>query len=312
MVSRRKFISQAALASGSILISSKISNAAELFAATKKLTILHTNDVHSRIDPIPLDAGSRFDGLGGVVARGGLIDQIRSDEQNVMLFDAGDMFQGTPYFNIYKGEPELKSMSVMKYDAGTIGNHEFDEGLENLALQLTKHANFPMIISNYDFTDTPMENKYIPYKIFRRGGLKVGVFGVGIQLQGVVDPRLYGNTKYLDPVQKANEQADNLKKEKCDLIICLSHLGYRYSTNRISDLILANESNNIDLIIGGHTHTFLDTPVVVKNKKGDDVIIVQQGWAGVQMGRLDFIFEPESKRKLASAQIISVTKKNSN
>jgi 5'-nucleotidase len=142
--------------------------------------------------------------------------------------------------------------------------------------------------------------------------LKVGVFGLGIQLQGVVDPRLYGNTKYLDPIQKANEHADNLKKEKCDLIICLSHLGYKYSTNRVSDLIVASESNNIDLIIGGHTHTFLDTPVVVKNKKGDDVVIVQQGWAGVQMGRLDFIFEPFNKRKLASAQSILVTKKNSN
>ncbi|MFN2457497.1 MAG: bifunctional UDP-sugar hydrolase/5'-nucleotidase [Chitinophagaceae bacterium] len=312
MISRRNFISQAALAGGSLLLGSDITGATEPFASNKRLTILHTNDVHSRIDPVPLGSGSRFDGLGGVDARAGLINQIRSQEENVLLFDAGDIFQGTPYFNVFKGEVELKSMSLMRYDAGTIGNHEFDEGLENLATQITKHASFPMVICNYDFTATPMEGKCIPYRIFKTGGLKIGMLGVGIQLEGVVDERLYRNTKYFDPVQKANQYAYQLKKENCDLIICLSHLGYSYSTNRVSDVILARESENIDLIIGGHTHTFLDTPVTVKNKNAGDVIIVQQGWGGVQMGRLDFIFERKKGKRLFQSQTIPITKKSGN
>ena len=171
-----------------------------------------------------------------------MIKKIRQEEEHVLLLDAGDIFQGTPYFNIYKGEPEIKAMAAMGYDAATIGNHDFDAGLENLATQLRHHANFPMIICNYDFNNTPMEGRYQPYKIFKKGNLKIGVLGVGIEMDGLVPTNLYGNTKYLDPVQRANQYAGELKRKNCDLIICLSHLGYKYDENRISDIVLAKET----------------------------------------------------------------------
>ena len=249
-------------------------------------------------------------GLGGVAARAGIIEKIRREEEHVLLFDAGDIFQGTPYFNLYKGEPEIKAMSLMKYDATAIGNHDFDAGLDNLATQLTNNATFPMLVANYDFSGTPMEYKYQPYKIFKKGKIKAGVFGVGIEMAGLVSETLSGNTKYLDPVSKANEVANTLKKEKnCDFVICLSHLGNAYSDNKVSDKRLATETENVDLIIGGHTHTFLQAPIVYKNKKGEDVLVNQVGWAGINLGRLDFDFTKISNKKLSKASSITVTKK---
>jgi 5'-nucleotidase len=309
MLNRRKFISQTAFTAGAMLAGSSVIKEFLKEEPVYRLTILHTNDVHSRIDPFPMDGG-RNQGLGGVAARAELIEKIRNEQEHVLLLDAGDIFQGTPYFNLYKGEPEIKAMSSMKYDAATIGNHDFDAGLENLANQLTKHANFPMLISNYDFTGTPMENKYEPYRIFRKGKLKIGVFGIGIEMKGLVPDNLSAGTQYLDPVQKANAMAHKLKRDKnCDLIICLSHLGYQYRENKISDVLLARESENIDLIIGGHTHTFLDAPVIRKNKRGQDVIVNQVGFAGIILGRLDFEFSKIAKKKLANSAAITVTKK---
>ena len=308
MYNRRRFIQQSLLASGAVVLSA---SAGSLFEQEEisKLTILHTNDTHSRIDPFPMDGG-RNQGLGGVAARAELIKKIRLEEEHVLLLDAGDIFQGTPYFNLYKGEPEIKAMTAMNYDATTIGNHDFDAGLENLANQLTNHARFPMIVSNYDFANTPMEHLYVPYKIFKKGKLKIGVTGVGIEMKGLVPDNLAGNTKYLDPVATASEVADKLKSEKgCDLVICLSHLGYQYRDNKISDEKLAKESENIDLIIGGHTHTFLDAPVSFKNKKGNDVIVNQVGFAGIILGRIDFEFSKFSKKKLSNSSVITVTKK---
>jgi len=199
----------------------------------------------------------------------------------------------------------------MKYDATTIGNHDFDAGMENLATQLTKHASFPMLISNYDFTGTPMEHKTQPYKILKKGKLKIGVFGVGIEGKGLIPDNLFGATKYLNPVQKANEMADKLKRnESCDMVICLSHLGNSYKeSNLVSDEVLAKETENIDLIIGGHTHTFLDNPIVYKNKKGDDTVVNQVGFAGIILGRLDFEFSKFSGKKLAKNHNISVSQK---
>ncbi len=308
MLSRRKFITQATLASGALLVRPSFSHAADLAGGSRRLTILHTNDTHSRIEPFPMDGG-RNQGLGGVAARSQLVQKIRSEEENVLLLDAGDIFQGTPFFNIYKGEPEIKAMTAMGYDAATIGNHDFDAGLENLAVQLQRHARFPMVISNYDFSQTPMENLYTPYKIFNKGGLKIGILGVGIELNGLVPENLSGNTKYLHPVEKANQYADELKKKNCDLIICLSHLGYRYGDNKISDLILARETHHIDVIIGGHTHTFLEAPVIDKNKRGEDVIINQAGWGGIMLGRLDFVFEKKKGKKLVDSTSLVVSKK---
>jgi 5'-nucleotidase len=275
-----------------------------------KLTILHTNDTHSRLEPFPMDGGKN-QGLGGIAARSQLIKRIRAEEEHVLLLDAGDIFQGTPYFNLYKGEPEIKAMTEMGYDACTIGNHDFDAGMENLATQLDRHANFPMIVSNYDFNTTPMEHKTIPYKTFRKGRLKIGVFGLGIEGKGLIPDNLFGMTKYLDPVAKANETAHLLKKdENCDMVICLSHLGFQYKeTGKISDELLAKNTSNIDLIIGGHTHTFFEKPLTYVNKNGDDVIVNQVGWAGIILGRLDFEFSKFSGKKLAKNHNISVSQK---
>lgn len=308
MLSRKNFIKQVALTGGAVLAGPTMMEAAENLSPLK-LTILHTNDTHSRLEPFPMDGG-RNQGLGGIAARSALIQKIRSEEEHVLLLDAGDIFQGTPYFNIYKGEPEIKAMSQMQYDACTIGNHDFDAGMENLATQLNKHANFPMLVTNYDFTGTPMEYKTQPYKIFKKGKLRIGVLGVSIEGRGLIPDNLFGATKYLDPVQKANETAALLKqKENCDMIICLSHLGNKYSEAKVSDEILAKESEFIDLIIGGHTHTFLDEPLKYKNKNGSDVLVNQVGWAGIILGRLDYEFSKFSGKKLVKNHNLSVSQK---
>jgi 5'-nucleotidase len=277
--------------------------------ADYKLTILHTNDVHSRLDPFPMDGG-RNQGLGGVAARAEIIKQIRKETEHILLLDAGDIFQGTPYFNIYKGEPEMKAMTMMQYDAATMGNHDFDAGLDNFALQL-QHASFPIIICNYDFKNTSMEGKAIPYKTFNKGPLKIGVLGVGIELNGLVPDALYGNTVYQDPVVRANETAAILRnKHDCDLVICLSHLGDKYPDNKISDEILAKETYDIDLIIGGHTHRFFEAPRHYKNKNNNDVIVNQVGWAGIQLGRLDYSFSGKRKKNLSNSNTVIIGKKS--
>lgn len=308
MLSRKKFIRQAAFTAGALIAGPSVASATEYFTPYK-LTILHTNDTHSRLDPFPMDGG-RNQGLGGIAARAGLISKIREEEEQVLLLDAGDIFQGTPYFNLYKGEPEIKAMTGMGYDACTIGNHDFDAGMENLASQLRNHAKFPMLVANYDFTGTPMEYRTKPYQVFKKGKLKIGVLGVSIEGRGLIPDTLFGATRYLDPVQKANETADILKKQEgCDFVICLSHLGYKYKDNTVSDVVLAAESENIDLIIGGHTHTFLDKPEEYKNKKGETVIVNQVGFAGIILGRLDFEFSKFSGKKLAKNHNISVSQK---
>lgn len=308
MLNRRNFIRQAGLSAGAVLAGPQLMEASD-YLNPLKLTILHTNDTHSRLEPFPMDGG-RNQGLGGIAGRAQIINKIRAEEQHVLLLDAGDIFQGTPYFNIYKGEPEIKAMSALQYDACTIGNHDFDAGMENLATQLTRHARFPMLVCNYDFTGTPMEHKTQPYKVFKKGKIRVGVFGVSIEGRGLIPDALFGGTKYLDPVQHANETAELLKRnEQCDMIICLSHLGNKYTDNKVSDEVLAKESRNIDLVIGGHTHTFLDSPLVYKNKNGDDVLVNQVGWAGIIVGRLDFEFSKFSGKKLAKNHNISVSQK---
>lgn len=309
MLNRRSFLKKAALGSGLILTGGFPfeSLAGE---RSRRLTILHTNDVHSRLEPFPMDGG-KFQGQGGVAERAALIKKIRSEAENVLLFDAGDIFQGTPYFNLYKGEPEIKAMSMMGYDAVTMGNHDFDAGVEGFARQLV-HAKFPVLTANYDFTDTALEGKTQPYTTIRKGSLKIGIFGLGIQLRGLVPDDAYGKTKYLEPIQIANRTAERLKKkERCDMVICLSHLGYEYSHNKVSDLILAKETENIDLIIGGHTHTFLEEPAVLKNKKGKDVVVNQVGWAGLRLGRLDYVFDSKKSSKLSNAHSVIIGKQTS-
>lgn len=308
MINRRDFIRSGGLVAGSSALS--LYGLDALAAGDLlKLTILHTNDTHSRVEPFPMD-GSKYQGLGGTARRAALISRIRAQERLVLLLDAGDIFQGTPYFNLYGGEVELKLMTAMGYDAATMGNHDFDNGLDGFFKQLP-HAAFPVICSNYDFSDTVLHRAVLPYQVFRRGPLKVGVFGLGIELKGLVDARNYGAAVYLDPVKKANEMAALLRNDLgCDLVVCLSHLGYSYQTAKVSDQVLAAGTRNIDLIIGGHTHTFMDKPEDVKNLDGRVTTINQVGFAGINLGRIDYYFERSGgqRSKTAAPYLISEEK----
>jgi len=264
----------------------------------KKITILHTNDVHSHIDPFPKNDPLNPSG-GGVIARANLINLIKKDNPNTLVLDAGDVFQGTPYFNFFGGELELKLMSKMGYNASTLGNHEFDNGTEKLS-KVLKHANFSFLNSNYTLKNTPLENKIKSHEIFNINGIKIGVFGLGIELEGLVEKKLYKGIKYLNPIEISKDVSDDLKyNHNCDLIICLSHLGFSYSKDKniMCDLILAKQTKNIDLIIGGHTHTFLDEPVKVKNLENKDVIINQVGCFGINLGKIDFYFSENNKHQ---------------
>jgi len=310
MYNRRTFLarlgSAAIVAGGTTLLPNWAKAADWGEGKLHKLTILHTNDVHSRIEPFPMDGGKN-QGRGGIAKRAALINKIRQEEANVLLLDAGDMFQGTPYFNYFEGELEMKLMSKMGYDAGTIGNHDFDAGIDVLHKQFTNHGNFSLINCNYDFSDTIMNGQVQPYKIFQKGSIKVGVLGVGVELDGLVVAELYKNTRYQNPLEQANKYAAILKEEEqCDYVICLSHLGYSYDTNKVSDLVVAKESQNIDLIIGGHTHTFLEQPTIVENKKGKEVLVTQVGWAGMILGRLDIYFERNFSDKCVQCKNQSV------
>lgn len=293
---RRSFIKQMAV--GGLGISTLSSfKGLGLDSNLKKVTILHTNDMHSRIDPFPID-DRKFPGLGGLSKIATLVKKVKEEEQNVLVLDAGDVFQGTPYFNLYGGELELKLMSKIGYDACTMGNHDFDNGLEGFN-KVLPNANFPFLCANYDFTNTVLDGKTTPYTIIEKDGIKIGILGVGIQLKGLVDKRQYKETKYLDPIEQANYFARLLKsKEKCNLVICLSHLGYEYSDNKLSDKQLAKNSKNIDLIIGGHTHTFLEKAETFFNKEGKKVLVNQAGWSALSLGRVDFYFNKKKTQKI--------------
>lgn len=302
--SRRDFLKSSSAAAAFLAL-----NASPLAAFAKdetvQLTILHTNDVHSRIEPFPMD-GSRNQGLGGVARRAALIKKIRAEQPNVLLLDAGDIFQGTPYFNLFGGELEMKLMTDMGYDAATMGNHDFDNGIAGFVKQMP-HAKFPFLVSNYDFRNTELKDKTIPYKIFKKQGLKIGVFGVCIELAGLVDKKNYGETVYLDPIAKANETAGKLKHDyDCDLVICLSHLGYRYKDGKVSDQVLARSTKNIDLIIGGHTHTFMKAPEDIVNLDGKITTVNQVGFAGINLGRLDYFFQRGTNKRVMTASVCPV------
>ena len=275
---------------------------------TKKITILHTNDMHSHIDSFP-ENHSKYPGLGGMRRIANLINNIRLKEKNVVLIDAGDIFQGTPYYNKFKGSLELKIMSRMGYVASTMGNHDFDNGIKGFK-KVLHHANFPFICSNYEFSDIEMNKKTLKYLVKEIDGIKIGFFGLGIELEGLVGKEYYGGTKYLDPLITSNYWSNYLKnKEKCDLIICISHLGHRYKSDKISDLKLASLSNNIDVIIGGHTHTFLEKAKLIKNIKNKDVIVNQAGWGALALGRIDLEFS-KNNEKTNSLSVSDVSKKN--
>jgi len=298
MSNRRDFIKQVASIGTIGLI-----NPTELIASndSEHLCIMHTNDVHSHIEPFP-NNHSKYPGMGGVAKRAQLINKIRSEVAHTLLLDAGDMFQGTPYFNYYGGELEFKLMNAMKYDAATIGNHDFDNGVDGLAKQVT-NAKFKLLSANYNFENTPMKGLTEPYHIFNKGKFKIGVFGLGIELNGLVDPKMYGKTDYNDPILEAQNQVQFLRKNKaCNLIICLSHLGLEYNTNKASDRVLAKQCPEIDIILGGHTHTFLEKPIEIYSNIGKTTYISQVGWAGVKLGRIDVYIKNDAKTLIIKGQ----------
>lgn len=304
---RRIFVKKIVLASISIPLLNSFSFLNEK-NRTRKITILHTNDMHSHIDSFPVNH-SKHPGMGGMRRVASLVKKIRNEEKNVILIDAGDVFQGTPYFNRYKGSLELKIMSSMGYIASTMGNHDFDNGINGFK-EVLHHANFPFICSNYEFSDSEMREKTRKYLVKDVDGIKIGFFGLGIELEGLVGKDYYGDTKYLDPIDTSNYWTNYLKnKEKCDLVICISHLGHEYESDKISDLKLARLSKNIDVIIGGHTHTFLEKPKLIKNTENKNVIVNQAGWGALALGRIDLEFSKKN-RKTNSLSVNDISKKN--
>jgi 5'-nucleotidase len=304
-VNRREFLKHTGVgAAGVSLLGLSVPAVAETKA--DRLVILHTNDMHSRIEPFPANA-AQYAGMGGMAHRSSLIKQIRAQEPHVLLLDSGDIWQGTPYFNFFMGELEYKLMSQMQYDASTLGNHDFDNGLEGLQKQLP-NATFPFLIANYDFSNTILAGRFQPYKVFEKAGHRIGVFGLGIEMAGLVADKNFGATKYLDPIATANAMVAKLRgAEKCDLIICLSHLGYKYASAKVDDFKLAAGAPGIDLILGGHTHTFLDKPDVVAGPNGHQTLINQVGWSGINLGRLDYTFERGTRRPtVAMAGVVPV------
>ena len=247
------------------------------------LVILHTNDTHSHIDPVK--AGPEA-GLGGVIERAAYIDSVRAavGERNLLLVDAGDFSQGSSYFTILKGDLEVEVMNAMGYDVSALGNHEFDNGSEDLARRLSK-AKFDVVCANYDFSGSRLGKLVKPYTVVRKAGRKIGIIGLLVDVTKVVDKSVAGELKYMDPAETVNRYSAILKEKGCDLVIVLSHLGIEKSD--FTDIRLAEASHDVDMIIGGHSHTFLEEPVYVKDADGDDVMIVTDGCWGLYVGKLE-------------------------
>jgi len=304
-MNRRRFLQDAGLAIAGLTVWPEISMA-QGSSTGPSLTILHTNDVHSRLDPFPANAGN-LAGMGGASRRAALINQVRSTEEYVLLLDAGDMLQGTPYFNFFDGVPEFRTMDAMRYDAATLGNHDFDGGLGLLKRRLPE-VGFAVLSANYSFSEPSLAGLIQPWKVFERGPLRIGVYGIGIQLEGLVPSALTEGTEYLDPVRTALETGALLRHDLgCHLVVCLSHLGHAYRDQRISDLQLASRIRDTDLIIGGHTHTLLDKPVIVPDMDGQPVRIAQVGWGGAWLGRIDIQFSRTLKWKHMSGRLHPVS-----
>ncbi len=252
------------------------------------IVILHTNDTHSQIDPNEADA-SYNPNMGGVLRRDVAIEQIKAENENVILVDAGDFVQGTPYFNFFKGDVEIQMMNKLGYDVAVLGNHEFDNGIDALEYML-KQAEFPFIAANYDLTDSKLNQYVSPTVILDKAGVKIGFIGLASPPEDLISKKNFEGIKTIDPVEAANKYALQLKEDGCDYIIVLSHLGYNKNDNT-GDRMIALQTENVDLIIGGHSHTLLKEEVELKNKAGKTVRIVQAGSRGERLGRIDMTFE---------------------
>src|SRR6201988_273019 len=293
MINRRRFLGSSAAFAASLLGLSRglqINADAAPFFADVVVTILHTNDTHSQIDPLP--ANDKYAGTGGVSRRATLVKRLKREKPNTLMVDAGDVMQGTPYFNLFKGEVEYKAMSAIGYDVGTLGNHEFDNGLEGLAAAL-KFANFDIVSANYDVKGTVLEGRVKPYVVKNVGGIRVGIFGLGISPVSLITPANFKGVTYIDPIVAAKGMVKTLReKELCSLVVALSHLGYteRLNPERPTDGVVASKVDGIDFIASGHTHTFMDKPVSVTQPCGAPTQIFQVGKSGIYVGKMDFTF----------------------
>ena len=283
-MNRRKFLESAGKAGLGLTLLSEVMAKRQ---STPRLTLLHTNDTHSRIDPFPMDGG-KLAGLGGVARRKVLIDQIRAREEFVLTLDSGDIFQGTPYYNLYGGEVEIKAMNEMGYEVCTLGNHEFDNGVEGLE-KVLPFSEFEWVSSNLDCAASGIASWVKPWTIKQVGPFRVGVFGLICRLEGMVSPRNHEGVVYLDPVESARGSVSELKARGCNLIVCLSHMGYksRRGKEELRDDRLVEEVEGIDLVLGGHSHTFIDELDLRPRKGGGLTGITQQGWGGLRLGRVD-------------------------
>jgi 5'-nucleotidase len=303
MINRRRFLStSAAFGAGLVALPRAPGNAP---AADTVITILHTNDTHSQIDPLP--DNDKYAGKGGVARRATLVKKVRKENPNTLLIDAGDVLQGTPYFNFYKGEVEYKAMTAIGYDVGTLGNHEFDNGVEALAAAL-KFAKFDLVSANYDVQGTALEGVVKPYVVKTVGGIRVGLFGLGISPVALITPTNFKGVTYQDPVAAARTAVKTLREtERCSLVVCMSHLGYFETPRRnsVGDSQVAAQVDGIDFIASGHTHTFMEKPVSQKQPCGAQTLIFQVGKSGIYVGRVDFTFR-SGKLMAASGRLLDI------
>lgn len=257
-------------------------------SAQKNIVVLHSNDCHSQIMPFSMNLTDKEKaGLGGFARRAVFVKNQRMENPDLLLFDSGDFSQGSSYYNLFKGDVEIGLMNMMGYDAVTIGNHEFDFGLENLS-RLIRMAKFPVVCSNYDFSGTVLEGLVKPYVVIKRNGLKIGVFGLAPKLEGLVVRENYGDVKYLNPVEATRNVVRTLRDElKCDFVICLSHLGWKTTDSEPSDERLIPQTEGIDLVLGGHTHSYVSPTEIVKNANGKQVPVSQNGKSGMYISRFD-------------------------
>lgn len=271
-----------------LLLSLTISSLAQ----TKKIVILHTNDTHSHIEPLDSNDSS-YPNRGGIARRQAYVESVRASEKNVLVLDAGDFSQGTIYYNFFKGQLDIECMNQIGYNATTLGNHEFDSGLKHLEGILRK-AKFPAICTNYDASMTNLKNLIKPYHIIKINGVRIGIIGLGIRLEGIVQHKNYQGIRFIEPYKIAEETAQFLKgKKKCDLVVCLSHLGLNKESNSIyNDRELAAKTASIDIIISGHSHVFMKEAEFIENTLGHRVIVSQAGEKGIFIGRIDIILAP--------------------
>lgn len=313
MIKRREFIRQSLILGGGVLSGASLfknrspeftdlpTEFSDPLSEPEVVTILYTNDTHGRIDPFPQTAREHA-GLGGISRRASLVKRIRQESPNSLLLDAGDAFYGSPWFTLYGGKRHFELMSLMGYDAMALGEHEFHHGLEGFA-EAAGAADFPFLCANYRVTGTAMEPFVQPYLIREVGGVRFGIFGLGVALHELVPPEKRGEVRVGEPISRADTVVRFLKEQRhCDYIICLSHLGYHYEDSRPDDRKLAASIEGLDLIIGGHTHTFMDQPEMILSADGGQTLVTQVGHSGIRLGRIDLKISGERRVEGLEAQ----------